>query len=57
MGGKDIYVLFIFEMNMNPSGLWSMDEEGLRLCRGSREGMARSGGNGGGGGATSFPSK
>lgn len=48
--------IFIFEMNMNPAGLWNMDGEGLRPCRGSREGMPRSGG-GGGGGATPFPSK
>lgn len=48
--------IFIFEMNMNPAGLWNTDGEGLRPCRGSREGMARSGG-GGGDGATPFPSK
>lgn len=57
-GGKGIFMsIFIFEMNMNPAGLWSMDGEGLRPCRGSREGMVRSGGRGGGGGATWFPSK
>lgn len=55
-GGKGIF-MFIFEMRMHPAGLWSLEGEGLRPCRGSREGMARSGGSGGGGGATPFPLK